>query len=90
MAYGATAYNRTVTAPTAGSTKPCSGLCPLHGFVPPHFCAAQRWRVALMRRKNVSYSRNVRRHKNRLDIVGLSSLIKRFFRKVIERITVGF
>jgi hypothetical protein len=87
---GFTAFNRTVTVrrlKRLGYKTTQSAQAPLWAFFPPHFCAAQRLRVALMRRKNVSYSRNVRRHKKTkagLGVVRDNNLQKRFLKGVAE------
>ena len=44
-----------------GYTKPCSGLRPLQGFVPPHFCSPAKPTVSLIRAAKTSVTWNVKR-----------------------------
>jgi hypothetical protein len=61
-----TALNRTVTASPpydgSGYKKPCSGLRPLHGFVPPHLGQKSLLRNALLFALNISCHQNVKKN----------------------------
>jgi hypothetical protein len=60
MEYGGTAHNRTVYASGAvapsGSEKPQSGLRPLYGFSPPHFCGCWKPTVSFIATAKMSYT----------------------------------
>ena len=60
-----------------GYTKPCSGLRPLQGFVPPHFCSPGLATQALIRAAKTSVTCNVIR--NALCLVGKQFKIKMDF-----------